>query len=263
MLFLETFCIAILITTLGFYKFIYFISLSYGFSVATIGAFLLIYSITNLTLAELILCILYIVYGLRLALFLAIREWKNKTYMEKVGKELSKGDQYKILIKIFIWISCSLLYVCQTCPLTFRILSSNKKDYLVFIGIIIMLFGLILEIKADKEKDAAKKINPSRFVDTGLYKYVRCPNYLGEIIFWTGNFIGGLKIYEGGLQWCVSIFGYVLIIYIMFSGARRIEVRQNKSYGKDPIYQKYAKNTPIIIPFIPLYSVEKYTWLKG
>ena len=261
MLFLKTFFIAVLITTLGFFKFIYFISLSYGFSVSAIGAFFLIKYNVNLTLVQLILCILYIVYGLRLALFLAIREWKNKSYNEKIGKELIKKD-IKIIFKLLIWISCALLYACQTSPLTFRLIN-NKNDNLVYIGIIIALFGLILEIKADKEKDAAKKINPSRFVDTGLYKFARCPNYLGEILFWTGNFIGGLKIYEGGFQWFICILGYLLIIYIMFSGARRIEMRQNKSYGKDPEYQKYIKNTPIMIPFSPLYSVEKYTWLKG
>ena len=49
----------------------------------------------------------------------------------------------------------------------------------------------------------------------------------------------------------------------MFSGARRLEVRQNKYYGDDPVYKKYSKTTPILIPFLPLYSVEKYTWLKG
>ena len=47
----------------------------------------------------------------------------------------------------------------------------------------------------------------------------------------------------------------------MFGGARRLEIRQNKSYGDDPEYQRYVKTTPIMIPFVPIYSVEKYTWL--
>ena len=49
----------------------------------------------------------------------------------------------------------------------------------------------------------------------------------------------------------------------MFSGAKRIEISQNKSYGKDPEFQKYIKITPILIPFVPLYSLEKYHWLKA
>ena len=34
-----------------------------------------------------------------------------------------------------------------------------------------------------------------------------------------------------------------------------------KFRGKDPEYQKYVKSVPIMVPFIPLYSVEKYKFL--
>lgn len=54
---------------------------------------------------------------------------------------------------------------------------------------------------------------------------------------------------------------YVGIIYVMFSGARRLEIRQNKNYGNDPAYQTYVKTVPILVPFIPLYSVEQHKWL--
>ena len=262
MLFLKTLGISVSISTLGFYKFIYFITISYGLSIATIGVFLLYKTNINLTLVEIILSILYIFYGLRLALFLLIREVKNKSYKQKMSNEINIGNHMRFLYKIIIWLSVALLYACQASPLTFRTLSNVKDDNLVYVSIIIMIFGLLLEIKADREKGTAKKINPKRFVDTGLYKIVRCPNYLGEVIFWTGNLIGGFKIYEGGFQWFIAIFGYILIIYIMFSGSRRLEIRQNKSYGKDPMYQKYVKNTPILIPFLPLYTLEKYTWIK-
>lgn len=45
------------------------------------------------------------------------------------------------------------------------------------------------------------------------------------------------------------------------SGARRLELRQDKNYGADPEYQEYVRKVPIIIPFIPLYSVKKYKFL--
>ena len=97
-------------------------------------------------------------------------------------------------------------------------------------------------------------------MDTGLYRIVRCPNYLGEMIFWTGVLISGIGAVTGW-QWLVVAIGYIGIIFVMFSGARRLEIRQNKNYGKDPEYQKYVKTVPILLPFVPLYSVEKHKWL--
>ena len=124
----------------------------------------------------------------------------------------------------------------------------------------IMVSGSTLESAADIQKNKAKKINPRRFVDTGLFRIVRCPNYLGEMIFWTGVLISGIGAVRGW-QWLVCAIGYCGIIFVMFSGARRLEIRQNKNYGKDPEYQKFVKTVPILLPFIPLYSVEKYKWL--
>ena len=81
------------------------------------------------------------------------------------------------------------------------------------------------------------------------------------MLFWTGVFITGIETNTGVWQWLAAICGYLGIIYVMFGGARRLEMRQNRTYGADPEYQAYVKKTPIMIPFIPLYSVEKYKWL--
>ena len=49
----------------------------------------------------------------------------------------------------------------------------------------------------------------------------------------------------------------------MFSGARRLELRQDRTYGADPEYLSYVRSTPILLPFVPLYSVKKHKWLVG
>ena len=63
------------------------------------------------------------------------------------------------------------------------------------------------------------------------------------------------------MEWICALLGYAGIIYVMFGGARRLEIRQDKNYGADPEYQKYKFTTPIMIPFIPLYSVKNHKWL--
>lgn len=91
----------------------------------------------------------------------------------------------------------------------------------------------------------------------GLYKYTRCPNYCGEIIFWTGVFVSGITTYANAGQWITAVIAYICIVYIMFNGAQRLEKRQQARYGSNPEYIKYADTTPILMPFIPLYHAIK------
>ena len=55
----------------------------------------------------------------------------------------------------------------------------------------------------------------------------------------------------------MAIIAYICIVYIMFNGAQRLEGRQMKRYGDDPKYNAYADSTPIIIPFLPIYHLNK------
>ena len=261
--FLILLVIALLVTIIGFYKYVYFISLGYGFSIATMGIAMIIMFFEKISLGTVVACILLGVYGIRLGGYLLIRELKNNSYNNLMKKEIKDGSTIKMGVKCTIWITCALLYVLQISPIFFRLQNGGKVDLICVIGIVIMSCGILLEGTADLQKQKAKAKNPNRFCDKGLYKIVRCPNYLGEILFWTGVFVTGITTYSGVIQWLCATIGYVCIVYIMFGGARRLEIRQNKYYGSDAEYQEYVKKTPILIPLIPLYSVEKYKWLVG
>ncbi len=255
------FLAALLASSCGFKKYVWFISIGYGAAIAVIGAVLLGAYHNALSLGVLLQCVLFLVYGCRLGGYLAIREWKSGSYNSKMKTEIKSGKDVPFAGKMGIWISAALLYVLETCPVLFRLESGKGSDALCIIGLLISIFGVCFESMADYQKNAAKKVNPKRFVDTGLFRIVRCPNYLGEMLMWTGVFVSGINVYHGVLQWILALAGYIGIIYVMFGGARRLEMRQNRTYGNDPEYQQYVKTTPIMVPFIPLYSVEKYTWL--
>ena len=139
----------------------------------------------------------------------------------------------------------------------YRYANESKDVTLPVIGIVISVLGLLLESMADKQKSEQKKANPKMVATQGLYKIVRCPNYLGEIIFWTGVFISGITTYAGIGQWLMAIIAYICIVYIMFNGAQRLEKRQMARYGNDKEYNDYANKTPIIIPFLPIYHLNK------
>ena len=252
---------AMCISAIGFKNYIWFISLGYGFSIAGEGLLLLILYGKGLTFGTMICCILFIIYGCRSGGYLAFRELKSSSYKKNMTGEIKDGKFIPMGVKITIWVTCAVLYVTQVSAVFYRLHNGSGSNTWTYIGAIVMLFGLVLESAADLQKNAAKKINSHRFVDTGLYRIVRCPNYLGEMIFWTGVLISGIGAVSGVGQWSIVLIGYAGIIYVMFSGARRLEIRQNKNYGKDPEYQQYVKKVPILLPLIPLYSVEKYKWL--
>ena len=254
------FGICMLVSAIGFKNYVWFISLGYGFSIAAEGLALLILYGEYLSAGTVICCILFILYGCRLGGYLAFREFKSGSYKKNMAGEIKDGKTVPFGVKIAIWVTCAALYVTQVSGVFYRLENWADDNACVFIGAVIMLLGVSLETAADIQKNNAKKVNPRRFVDTGLYRIVRCPNYLGEMIFWTGVLISGIGAVEGW-QWLVVAIGYIGIIFVMFSGARRLEIRQNKNYGNDPEYQKYVKTVPILLPFIPLYSVEKHKWL--
>ncbi len=252
---------AMLISAIGFYKYVYFISLGYGFSIAGLGAIMLFMFRQGLSWGTIAACVLFILYGLRLSGYLLIRELKSASYRNKMKTEIKDGKTMPFFVKCAIWVTCGALYVTQVVPVYYRLLNEKTTDRVLIAGIVIMSFGLIFESVADIQKNSQKKKNPKRFCDKGLYRFVRCPNYLGEMIFWTGVFVSGCNILTGVGQWVLALIGYLGIIFVMFSGARRLELRQNRTYGNDPEYQKYVKKVPIMVPFIPLYSVAKYKFL--
>ena len=254
------FAAAMVISSIGFKNYVWFISLGYGFSIAGEGLLMLLLYREGLSLGTILCCLLFIVYGCRLGGYLAYRELKSTSYKKNMTGEIKDGKTIPFGVKVAIWVTCALLYILQVVPVMYRLHNDSGSNAFTYIGAAIMLFGIVFESAADLQKNAAKKINPRRFVDTGLYRIVRCPNYLGEIIFWTGVLISGIGAVSGW-QWIVVAIGYIGIIFVMFSGARRLEIRQNKNYGNDPEYQKYVKTVPILLPFIPLYSVEKHKWL--
>mgnify|MGYP002560265134 FL=1 len=256
--FLVLLAVALVASACGFKRYVWFISIGYGAAVAAIGVALLAMFGARSGVAEVLLLV---AYGCRLAGYLAYRELRSRSYNQKMKGEVKGNDSVTLGARLAIWGAAALLYACQTSPVLFRMAAHARTDVLLVVGLAVSAFGLAFETTADVQKNAAKRRNPRRFVDTGLFRIVRCPNYLGEMLFWTGVFVSGVGVYAGIAQWAAALVGYLGIVYVMFGGARRLEIRQNRSYGKDPAYQRYVRTTTIMLPFVPLYSVEKHKWL--
>ena len=254
------FIVALAVCLVGFYKYVYFLSIGYGFAVLAIGVTMAIMGamgIFNIALPHYILCALFVLYGFRLSGFLLIREIKNASYRKTLKEATGEESAMPIFVKVAIWVCVAALYVAQTSPVFFRLYNGGEVSAFTWVGIVICIGGIVLETIADNQKSEQKKKRPDMVATEGLYKMCRCPNYFGEIIFWTGIFVSSLDILSGIGQWLMAAISYVCIVYIMFNGAQRLEKRQMARYGKNKEYNDYANSTPIIIPLLPIYHLNK------
>ena len=254
--------VAAVCCAVGFIKYVYFLSIGYGFAIAGGGICSFIIAMKNgwtegILWLALLQMLLFIAYGARLSGFLLYREIKSASFQKATQTEIDGFKKLPIFVSAVIWIFVAILYTAQVSPMFFRYANGSKDYVLPVIGMIISVCGLILESIADKQKSAQKKKNPKAVAMEGLYRIVRCPNYFGEIVFWTGVFISGITTYLGIGQWLMAIIAYICIVYIMFNGAQRLEKRQMKRYGNDKVYKDYTNKTPIIIPFLPIYHLNK------
>ena len=120
-----------------------------------------------------------------------------------------------------------------------------------YIGVVVWFVGLFIETVADAQKYRFinNAENKGRWIDTGLWKYSRHPNYFGEILVWIGIYIYTLF----GLSFSQAIIGiispvYIVLLLLFASGIPLLEKVAEKRWGSDSEYQKYKRTTSVLVP---------------
>jgi steroid 5-alpha reductase family enzyme len=247
----------LLISALGFLRVDYYISLGYGFSIAALAVVFPVVYGGQLDGPLLAADALLFLYGMRLGIFLFLRERQPSFERERLAS-LERSARVRGVLRLVIWVSVAALYVAMYAPVMFALAAGPSAGGVVLpLGVALMVVGLGLEALADRQKSVFKASNPSRFCDAGLYRLVRSPNYFGEMMFWLGTFITGLGAYRAPLDWLIALLGLVCIELIMLGSARRLELKQAERYGGEPAYRDYAARVPVLFPLLPLYSLKR------
>lgn len=203
-------------------------------------------TVESINLGSLALSTFIIIWSLRLGTFLFLR-------IKKAGKDRRFNEIKKSFSWFFMTFSVSGMWVtiCSICALT-GIANGIIFSSTTIIGIIIFIIGFTIEIIADSQKTKfrAKDDNKDKFISSGLWKYSRHPNYLGEIILWLGISLISFSSLEG-LQYITlisPIFTYLLLVNV--SGINFLEKSGKKKWGHLESYKKYLKETPRLFGFL-------------
>ena len=120
-------------------------------------------------------------------------------------------------------------------------------------GAVVWLLGLVIEAVADAQKSAfkGKKENRERFIESGLWRYSRHPNYFGEMLVWWGLFIFAVPFLHGAAFAVVIGPVFITLLLLFVSGIPLLERSADEKYGNDPAYRAYKRRTSILVPLPP------------
>ena len=168
-------------------------------------------------------------------------EWEDWRYRDLKSQNPRFGH---MIIFIGVMMMPTALVFLGTIPVWHLLQAPEPGIALPAAGGMVILAGTALEFTADSQMRRYKsRQDRSPYIDEGLWRYSRHPNYLGEILVWVGLFIAGLENFRP-----LGAAG-VLLIMLLFCGIS-IPMMERHILEKKPEYKAYQKTVqPLIFWF--------------
>ena len=132
---------------------------------------------------------------------------------------------------------------------------SERVEIGVFfwVGAVIWAIGMFWETVADaqKSKFKADPDNKGDFIDVGLWKWSRHPNYFGDACVWWGIWIASASAGWWVAAWTIAGPIFLTFTLTKWSGAALLESGMKSSR---PGYEEYKARTSAFIPWPPKKS---------
>mmetsp|Transcript_58546 Transcript_58546/g.137545 ORF Transcript_58546/g.137545 Transcript_58546/m.137545 type:complete len:303 (+) Transcript_58546:176-1084(+) len=197
-------------------------------------------------------CGLVAAWALRLGTFLVYR-------IHKAGRDKRFDAAKQNLVLFFVYWNLQGLWVSIT-ALQLLLLSSSSSSLppsaalppSVSAGLALWLLGFVLETTADVQKliFRSEPQNADKFIQSGLWRYCRHPNYFGEMIMWGAVTL--IAVGDGGLigtDFYLACFSPLFVFYLLsfVSGVPILEWSAEKKWGASPEYHKYKQQSRVLL----------------
>lgn len=226
------------------------LSYSLGFAVLTV---LLVLAEGAFAPVQLAAAAFVVLWAVRLGFYLLTR-------ILRIGKDARFDDKRGDFIKFLtFWVLQALAVWIIMLPTTVLLSLGTPPAVgglgtaVSVLGAILWAAGLAVEALADAQKFRFRNdaVNAGRWIETGLWKYSRHPNYFGETLLWWGLFLFILP-YLTGLLW-LTVLGpiFITVLLLFVSGIPLLEQSAERKHGAVGAYRAYVRRTSIFFPLPP------------
>lgn len=200
----------------------------------------------NNSLPEQIIFGVYLFWSLRLTLNclfnwkgLKHEDWRYRSFREKTGK------YYWFVSFLGIHLFPTLIVFLGMMPILIGFTyKEGFQPYIFIFGVYVGICSIIIAIVADLslyKHRHSDKVHTS--ISSGIWKYSRHPNYLGEIIFWLSNYLMGLA-YNINKFYTIIGFITVVLLFNLFS----IPTIEKRLLQRKTDYHEIMSNIPRLLP---------------
>lgn len=225
------------------------VDIFWGLGFVAVNA-LYVFGAGDLNPRKILILVLVTVWGLRLAIYLAIRNTgKGEDFRYRQFRSNYGHDRYWWISYFQTFLLQGFLIMIVSLPL----LGISGSDHpgnlnlLDYLGIIVWLIGFVFEAGGDYQLWRFRKDpgNKGKVLDTGFWRYTRHPNYFGDSAVWWSYAIISIA---AGSYW--QALGSVLmtLLIIRVSGIALLEKTLKPAKTG---YQDYIQKTSSFFPWFP------------
>lgn len=218
--------------------------LSYALTFAVVAA--IGFAFSKHTYEQFLIFLMVVVWAYRLGsfLFMRIRNMKRDKRFDGMR------ENFWAFLKFWLAQGVSVFVILLAAILAWQ--SSVKDTNLIAnLGPFIFILGLSLESRADLQKFRFNQnpANKGKWIDEGVWRLSRHPNYLGEMLVWSGVYIYASQLLSPAAK-LVGLLSplYIIGLLLFVSGVPILEKSADQKWGSKLEYQRYKKRVPRLLP---------------
>lgn len=197
----------------------------------------------KLSPASILVLIAIIFWGVRLTINWAYtfhslkhQDWRYSSYKETTGKLYPFVNFFG-----FHLMPTLIVYTCVV-PAVYMIQESQGFNVGSIIFFVVSIAATVIQGVSDCQMHAFRKKRTGTFIRSGLWKYSRHPNYLGEIMMWWGVGLSAICVLPS--RWYLFVGALLNTLLFVFISIPLADKHQCRKGG----FEQYKSETRMLFP---------------